>query len=370
MAKIQLTNLKASNFAFDYDLDHPNKMPFSGILTYFDVPSDQAPHGSGGRKVLIGSDVGVPALEGLIGMGVNYLEGSMSDHDPTNKIGVITSAEVGEPTEFGTPVYIEGHIFANDFPDAALDIKLNQSALGFSYETTNTLLMEGLYEGEPVAVVTQVVFTGCSVLFAADAAYHSTTLAASAENNEKEGDPQMDEKLEQILIAVQGLKEYVDTKFENFKKEDEIEDAIAEAIDDAHNATEDSSELAASSEEVTEETVEETTIEEENTEEEESTEEVAEETGAEASLQAAAELKAELEAVRKELAELKAGADIQAAARKSILFPKTLMQKYELPEEDEETKLLASIEEREDLSVEERMALKFEMRDKKRRQSK
>ena len=31
--------------------DHPNRVPFEGVLTYVDVPSDRAPSGSRGRRV-------------------------------------------------------------------------------------------------------------------------------------------------------------------------------------------------------------------------------------------------------------------------------------------------------------------------------
>jgi hypothetical protein len=355
---MKFVNLKASNFLLG-ELEHPNKMPFFGILTYFDAPSDRAPHGSDGRKVFIPSDVGVPALDSLVGMAVNLKKG-MDDHDPQNKIGVITSACPGEPNEFGTPVMIEGFIYANDFPDAALDIKQNQSALGFSYETANTLLMDGMYEGELVAVVTQIVFTGASILYADDAAYTATFIAASAEtetNNEEEVDQTMNpEQLEQLLAAINGLKEYVDAKFENFKKEDELEDQVADAIEDAQESLEDSTEIAASS---TEKTTEEVTDEVEETNETQETE-----------IDAAADLKAELDRVKAELAEIKASADLQAAARKTFTYPKTLISKYELPEEEEETKLMAAIDAREDLSLEERWALKIEARDKKLKQSK
>lgn len=361
---MKFTNLKASSFLLG-ELEHPNKMPFSGILTYFDVPSDMAPHGSNGRKVLIPSDVGVPALDSLIGMAVNLIEGAMDDHDPQSKIGVITSAEAGESTGNGVPVYIQGYIYANDFPSAALDIKLNQSALGFSYETTNTLLMDGTYEDEPVAVVTQVVFTGASILYAADAAYTTTTLAASAEteNNEKEGNLSM-EQVEQILAAIQGLKEYVDTKFDNFKQEDDIEDAVADALEDLQESVE----VQASAEEVVEpveEVVEEAPVEEEEVEESEE-----EEDTQETELNAAAELKAELDRVKAELAEIKASADLHASARKSVAYPVTLMAKYQLSEEEEATTLMASIDNNDDLSIEERWALKLELLEKKRKESK
>lgn len=361
MSTLRFTNLQASNFMFNYDLDHPNKMPFSGILTYFDVPSDEAPHGSGGRKVLIPSEVGVPALSSIEGMAVNFVRGR--EHAPQSKIGIITSAAVGDPTEHGTPVYVEGFIYANDFPDDALEIKMSQSSLGFSYETTNTLLMDGLYNGEPVAIVTDVIFTGASILTASDGAYTKTSLAASAETEIEIKEGEISMELTELMASIEKL---FDAKIEDLKKDLQ---ASAE-------------ETPAEETPVVEPTVEETpAVEEPKPEEEPAPEEAPKEektpeeetpegaTEAEASLQAAAELKAELEAVRKELADIKASADLQAAARKSIAFPKTLIQKYELNEEEESTTLMASIDAREDLSIQERIALKMELLDKKRKQS-
>jgi hypothetical protein len=36
--------------------DHPNRMPFSGVLTRIDDPSDAAPEGSNGKRILLTMD--------------------------------------------------------------------------------------------------------------------------------------------------------------------------------------------------------------------------------------------------------------------------------------------------------------------------
>lgn len=346
MGVLQFTNLKASNFLLG-ELAHPNKMPFSGILTYFDVPSDRAPHGSDGKKVLIPADVGIPALDSLVGMGINFIEGSMDDHDPKNKIGVIESATALGRTENGIPIFIEGYIYASDFPKAADDIKLYQDVLGFSYDTTNTLLMDGVYEGEPVAVATQVVFTGACILYSDDAAYTNTSIAASADtteqNDNEEGETLTMAELQEILSAIQAsaaqnaeaiqnLKDYVDTKLENFKKEDELADTIADNLED----------------------VKETTVQ----------------AGTEdAAKLAAAAVQTELEKTKVELektkAELKASADAVAAQRKSSVYPSLLVAKHDGEEKDKYTELLASVDKDETLTLDERWAKKMQLRDEK-----
>jgi hypothetical protein len=69
--------------------DHPNKMPFSGVLTRIDEPSDVAPEGSGGKRVLITMDAAKNALDSLLGMAVNF---GFDDHRPREKVGVISTA--------------------------------------------------------------------------------------------------------------------------------------------------------------------------------------------------------------------------------------------------------------------------------------
>jgi hypothetical protein len=177
------------------DLENPNKMPFSGILTYLGVPSDQPPGGSGGRKVLIPVEVGRAALDSLKGMPIN-LAASMDDHAPDNVIGVIEDAWIGEETDKGVPLHVRGHIFAKSFPDEAYAIKASQAHLGFSYETARTKLEDGVYNGEPIAIARSLVFTGAAILYKRAAAYQSTSLAAKGE-----------ESIEMIREEIEALKQ-------------------------------------------------------------------------------------------------------------------------------------------------------------------
>ena len=43
---------------------HPNRMPFEGVLTLVDVPSDRAPSGSRGHRVTLSRTAGGPAPRG------------------------------------------------------------------------------------------------------------------------------------------------------------------------------------------------------------------------------------------------------------------------------------------------------------------
>jgi uncharacterized protein DUF6582 len=176
-------NAMALDIATD---DHPNKMPFSGILTRIDEPSDAPPEGSHGRLITISREAAEGALKSLLGMAVGYRPG-FDGHAPQSKIGIITEARIE-----GNEVPIAGFIYAADFPEAAAEIKANKNLLGFSYEARN------LFTDDPDAdpcVITECVFTGAAILFKDKAAYRSTSIAAAAD----EGETTMDKELKDYL---------------------------------------------------------------------------------------------------------------------------------------------------------------------------
>jgi len=151
--------------------NHPNKMPFSGVLTYVDRPSDAPPEGSGGRLVTITREAAEGSLHTLMGMAVNYTP-NFDGHAPQSKIGIITSADV-----VGNEVKISGFIYASDFPAVAAAIKANKDRLGFSYDCRDIFCDDP--DANPVRI-TECVFTGAAILFKAKAAYKQTSLAANA----------------------------------------------------------------------------------------------------------------------------------------------------------------------------------------------
>lgn len=151
--------------------DHPNRMPFSGVLTKLDQPSDKPVNGSLGKRVIIPREVAETALPSLLGMAVDYVP-SLDGHDPKAKIGIITGATID-----GDDLRIEGFLYASDFPEEAALIKAKKDVLGFSYETAQNFV-ESL-EGE-FLVLAACTFTGAAILRKDKAAYETTSLAASA----------------------------------------------------------------------------------------------------------------------------------------------------------------------------------------------
>jgi len=154
------------------DGDHPNKMPFSGCLVKLDEESTEAPHGTGGRRIVLSSEAAERALESLLGMAVDFTP-AFDGHDAQSKVGIITSANV-----VGNEIQIAGFIYAADFPEIAASIKALKTVLGFSFEAQD---IEVLDPGADVLTITDLAFTGAAILRKDKAAYQTTSLAASAE---------------------------------------------------------------------------------------------------------------------------------------------------------------------------------------------
>src|SRR5579863_8975971 len=95
---------------------HPNRAAFRGVLTVVDEPSQRAPSGSKGRRVVLTRDAAEAALPSLIGMALDYSP-SFDRHDVRRKVGVITSADV-----VGRNLEVKGYLYAKDFPEIVTEI--------------------------------------------------------------------------------------------------------------------------------------------------------------------------------------------------------------------------------------------------------
>lgn len=151
--------------------DHPNRMPFKGVLTKVDEPSDAPPGGSRGTRTILPRDVAEAALPTLMGMAVDFTPG-FDGHDRQSKIGLITAADV-----VGNDLQIEGFFYAKDFPRECERIRAEKGALGFSFEA-DARIQDA--DADPW-VIEHCVFTGAAVLYKDLAAYTTTSLSASAD---------------------------------------------------------------------------------------------------------------------------------------------------------------------------------------------
>ncbi len=168
--KLTIKTLHGSRFSFGKP-KHPNEMPFEGTLLLTDVPSDKAPHGSNNHRIMVPTSVAASSLKSIEGMGLNYSI-RLDGHDVRRKVGVIQAAWIE-----GNEVKVKGIIWKKDFPEAVRDLRGKADVLGMSMEVSEVSVED------PNADVWKIVgltFTGATVLKAKSAAYHETTLAASA----------------------------------------------------------------------------------------------------------------------------------------------------------------------------------------------
>jgi len=95
---------------------HPNRAEFRGVLTVIDVPSQRAPSGSKGRRVVLTRKAAEAALPSLLGMALDYAP-TFDRHDVRQKVGVITSAEI-----VGRNLEVGGYLYAKDFPEIVEEV--------------------------------------------------------------------------------------------------------------------------------------------------------------------------------------------------------------------------------------------------------
>ncbi len=86
-------HLEAMALAMPEVEGHPNRRGFRGVLTVANAPSDRAPSGARGHKVMLTAQATERALGSLLGMGVDYAP-ELDRHDAQRKVGIITSAEL------------------------------------------------------------------------------------------------------------------------------------------------------------------------------------------------------------------------------------------------------------------------------------
>lgn len=171
---------------------HPNRVQFSGVLTRLDKPSDRAPSGASGHRVVLPRAVAERALPSLLGMAVDYAPG-LRGHDTRRKVGVITRAEI-----VGDRLEVAGYLFGKDFPDVVKEVRACRESLGMSYEVTDVRVADTTAD---IWMLDQVTFTGAAILLQSVAAYQTTSLAANSAGPKPSSNKGaiMDERIVQTL---------------------------------------------------------------------------------------------------------------------------------------------------------------------------
>lgn len=149
-------------------MNHPNRLPFEGVLTVVDQASDRAPTGARGHKVLLTRHCARMALPGLEGMAVDFRD-DWDGHDERQKCGIITSAWL-----HGPKVLVAGYLFCRDFRELQPKLEREAGRMGMSYELADAHVEDLRAE---VWVVTRAEFTGAAILLRDRAAYRQTSFA-------------------------------------------------------------------------------------------------------------------------------------------------------------------------------------------------
>jgi hypothetical protein len=155
---------------------HPNRLPFEGCLTVVDVPSDKAPSGARGHRVMLTRAVAQAALPSLLGMAVDYKAG-WDGHDARQKCGIITGARL-EAEGVGRRLLVSGFLFARDFPEFNTDQRVGGvtaqagGEMGMSYELADAHVAD---MRASVWTLTRATFTGAAILLREKAAYRGTS---------------------------------------------------------------------------------------------------------------------------------------------------------------------------------------------------
>ncbi len=173
--RCRMRNVRAAALEMPEVEGHPNRLPFEGCLTVVDVPSDKAPSGARGHRVVLTRAVAEAALPSLLGMAVDYKAG-WDGHDARQKCGIITGARL-EPEGVGRRLLVSGFLFARDFPELEREQKLGEVAaaageMGMSYELADAHVAD---MRASVWTLTRATFTGAAILLREKAAYRGTS---------------------------------------------------------------------------------------------------------------------------------------------------------------------------------------------------
>ena len=164
--------LEAMAIAVPHVKEHPNRLPFEGVLTMVNAVSDKAPSGARGHRVILAREAVEDALPSLLGMAVDYRPG-LDGHDARCKVGLVTEADL-----VGKKLVVKGYLYARDFPEVAQAIQSQRpETLGMSYELADARVEDMRAE---VWKLTRVTFTGAAILLREKAAYRETSFTMAS----------------------------------------------------------------------------------------------------------------------------------------------------------------------------------------------
>ena len=149
---------------------HSNRLPFLGVLWFVDTPSDEAPSGARGNRIILTREAAVKALGSIVGMGL-CRRSDNSGHNVERKMGVITKAYL-----LGNRIIVKGIVYAKDCPNDVY--QLRNGKFGMIYEIDEARVSDMRKE---VWELSRITFTGAAVLLREKTAYKGTRFWLSAD---------------------------------------------------------------------------------------------------------------------------------------------------------------------------------------------
>jgi hypothetical protein len=198
--------------------ENPDFMKFDAVVGYIDTPTDATPCGGvEGYQIVISSE-GMD-VRSLVGSGVNVAwsdgwfsdaEDTLKSHDPRFKVGVIDSAQV-----VGNQIMASGHLWKADFPDVCDTIECAKESLGCSVEA----YFNGYKKNDEAKTITGfgAHFTGVAILYKNKAAFTSTKIMCSIQEQEEDN---LNEEMKKTLETM-------------FSEQNKVFEAKFEAINEA-----------------------------------------------------------------------------------------------------------------------------------------
>ena len=179
--------------------ENPDFMKFDAVVGYVNTPTDATPGGGIDGYQLVISSEGMD-VQSLVGSGVNvaWYDGWFEDssknlkgHDARFKVGVIDDAYVA-----GNEIHASGHLWKYDFPDVCDTIECAKESLGCSVEA----YFDGFRKDEDkILMGLGARFTGVAILYKNKAAFKSTKVMCSIQEQEEDN---LNEETKKALEAM------------------------------------------------------------------------------------------------------------------------------------------------------------------------
>ena len=221
-------NFNMTDLKFSVSPTHCNKMTWEGCITKLGSPSDGAPGGANGHRVVITQEAGFANHKTFEGMPLNctFGEGFFgSGEDVFTGHGDLIIGYIEKSWVDGDELMASGYIWKNNFPEVAFQTINAKNSLGFSVEMFCDEVEFG--KEDDFAYIKGFTGVGCAMLFSECAAFGETYIKELVAKRMK-GEVESMNK-EELQIAITAAVEAVaNTLAENFvAKFSALEDAIA-----------------------------------------------------------------------------------------------------------------------------------------------